>query len=312
MHSFLNRISAERLIVALGAIIFLSVPVLRFNLIALKAVDFKTVYSSAKCLKDGCDPYVSSNLLEEYTRSGGDTSARSDMTAFKPYQALYPPSSLFWVMPFTLFPWRLALALWLTVSGVLFVIAGFLMADIVEDWGLPVPVMLIGLFLGTSMMLMLTAQPSGIAIGLCVIGAWTLVRDRHTLLGAVCFALSLALKPQIGGLVLVYFLFSRGPQWRRAFSILVLAGVFCLPGVFWAAHSPGADHWPQKMSRNIAGSSKPGSINDPGPNNYNGMLIADLQPVVAIFSNVPKTYNRVSWAHRRFVIAHLVLRHVSG
>ena len=296
MTSVLQRVRIGRAVVALGAIIFLSVPVLSFHRILLKAVDFKTVYGSAKCLLDGRDPYQSKNLRYEFARSGGDVSADADLTAFKPYQALYPPSSLFWVLPFTLLPYTPALAAWLAAGGLLFVIAAFLMADIADDFDSVTSVLLVGLFLATSVMLMLTAQPSAIAISLCVIGVWSLLRQRFPFGGAVCFALSLALKPQIGGLVLVYFLFARGPNQRKALLVLILAALFCVPGVVVAAHDPGAAHWAQKISTNLAGSSMRGSVNDPGPNSYSGMLIADLQPVIAVFADVPRIYQTVSWA----------------
>jgi len=281
--------------VVLGAIIFLSVPVLTFHSISLKGVDYKTVYGSAKSLFDGRNPYDSANLQYEYTRSGGDISAASDMTAFKPFQALYPPSSLFLLLPFTLLPYKAALALWLALSGLLFVTTTFLIAEIVEDWASPMPLVLLGLFLATSMMLLITAQPSSLAISLCVIGVWSLLRHRFAVGGAICFALSLALKPQMGGLVLVYFLVARGPNRRRAFLILLLAGLFCVPGLWLAARTPAAAHWPSAMSKNIAGSALPGNVNDPGPGSYDAIIIADLHPVVALFNNTPEVYQGVSW-----------------
>jgi len=74
-----------------------------------------------------------------------------------------------------------------------------------------------------------------------------------------------------------------------------LTGIFCLPGIFWAANSPTASKWPHQLRVNIAASAAPGQINDPGPSGYNAPLIIDLQSVIALFDNVSSTYNRISW-----------------
>ena len=118
-----------RICVFLGILTFLFVAALHFQDIILRGVDFKTVYSSSKCLLDGCNPYDSADLLKEYIKGHGDISTRSLLTAFLPYQALYPPSSLFWVLPFAHLPWKPAVILWVTISGLLFATASLLMAD---------------------------------------------------------------------------------------------------------------------------------------------------------------------------------------
>jgi Glycosyltransferase family 87 len=281
--------------VALGALTFLLVPIRHFHAIVLQGVDFKTVYSSSKCLLDACDPYDSVALLQEYRRGQGDFSRGADLSAFEPHQALYPPSSLFWVVPFALLPWKPALVAWVTVSGILFVTAAFLIADLAQEWGSPVPLVLLGFFVATSTLLLTTAQPSGIAISLCVIGVWSLFRGRAAIAGNVCFALSLALKPQIGGLILVYFLLSGHRRRLRSVVILVMAALFCMPGVIWTAQIPAAVHWPHELGTNLAASASRGSINDPGPTSYNAILVTDLQSIVAVFVDAPKIYNPVSW-----------------
>ena len=282
-------------ILMLCALAFLVVPVLQFHTIYYQVPDFKTVYSSSKCLVDQCDPYDSAALLKEYTKSGGDTSPQSDLTAFLPYQALYPPSSLFLISPFTLLPWNAALIAWLALSGALFVIAAFLMADICRQWPSQIPIILLGLFLVTSTLLVTTAQPSAIAISLCAIGIWSLARNRLTGLGIFCFALSLAVKPQIGIWIALYYLLAGGRNRFRSIAIFALAAILSLPGILCAAHNPAAANWAHELSANIAAGSAPGSINNPGPASYNALLVTDLQSVVAVFDDNPAIYNRISW-----------------
>jgi hypothetical protein len=292
----LEKQRIDKICVFLGALCFLSISALHLQTAILNGVDFKTVYSSSKCLLDGCNPYDSTDLLKEYIKGNGDMSPTSDLSAFRPYQALYPPSSLFWVLPFALLPWKTAVVLWVTIIGLLFTAAAFLMADLCDYWTSPIPQLLLGLFVATSTMLLTTAQPSGMAISLCAIGVWSLIRNRATTAGVICFSLSLALKPQIGGLVLIYFLLAGGTRKGRAVTVLLLAALFCVPGVLWAARVPAAAHWIHDMSTNLEGSAARGNINDPGPTSYNSPLVTDLQSVVAVFDDVPKVYNPVTWA----------------
>jgi hypothetical protein len=77
--------------------------------------------------------------------------------------------------------------------------------------------------------------------------------------------------------------------------ILLMAALFCVPGVIWAAQIPAAVHWPHELGINLAASASRGSINDPGPTSYNAILVTDLQSVVAVFADVPQIYNPVSW-----------------
>jgi hypothetical protein len=281
--------------VAVGALIFLLLPALRYQRIVLSAIDFKAVYSSSKCVLDGCDPYDSNNLLREYTMGRGDLSPNSDLS-FDSHQALYPPSSLFWVLPFALLPFKAALVAWLALSGSLFVTAAFLMAEILRQRSSPIALVLLGLFVATSSLLLYTAQPSGVAISLCAIGVWSLVRRRIPFTGAICFALSLALKPQIGGLVLIYFLLSKGPSRHRAVLILILAALFCVPGLFWITRIHAAAQWQHELAANLARGAARGSINDPGPSGPAPNLVTDLQSVIAVFADDPAFYNRISLA----------------
>ncbi len=279
-----------------GCLIFLFVPLRHFHETLLRGVDFKTVYSSSKCLLDRCDPYDSPALVNEYGRGQGDRSAGADLSAFARYQALYPPSTLFWMLPFASLPFQVSLLLWMLLNGAAFVTAASLVAHLCLENGNALSLVLLGLFVATSTLLLSTAQPSALAISLCTIGVWCLLKDRRPLLGVVCFALSLALKPQLGGLVSLYFLFAGGVARRRALQILGTAALLCVPGVLWISVIPAAAHWPQHLAANIAGSSVPGAINDPGPTSYNSLLVTDLQSVIAVFDSNRVQYNLIAWA----------------
>lgn len=275
----------------LGILVFLAVSFRGFPDTVVHGIDFKIVYSSSRCLMDGCDPYNSRDLHQEYANAGGDLSPDSDEGAFKWYPALYPPFSLFLVFPFALLPFRLALALWMTLSAVLFVTAAFLMADLCRTWRSQLPLILLGLFVASSTMLVTTGQPSSFAISLCAVAVWSLFNNRIPVMGIMCFAASLALKPQIAGLVLVYFLLAAAPARRRAMIALATTAAFCIPGLLWAAKMPAASHWPQAIRTNLTASAVPGGINDPGPSSFTSMMVTDLQSIVAVVDDEPLIYN---------------------
>jgi hypothetical protein len=279
-----------------GVLVFLMTSFRGYRETVIDGIDFNVVYSSSKCLLDHCDPYKYKVLFQEYTNAGGivspaNVTTGASLRVFQAYPALYPPSSIFWVTPFTLLPFKSALALWMTCSALLFTIAAFLIGDLCRQSSSSVPLILLGLFVATSSNLVTTGQPSSFAISLCAIGVWSLLSNRMPVGGILCFALSLTLKPQLAGLVLVYFLLAAGPTRRRAVLILAATGLLCAPGIFWAANIPAAAHWPQSIRNNLAAGATRGSINDPGPTNFNSMFVTDLQAIFAVFDDVPRVYN---------------------
>jgi hypothetical protein len=96
-------------------------------------------------------------------------------------------------------PWSAALAVWIAVSGILFVTAAFLIGDICRQWTSQVPIILAGLFLATSTLVLTTAQPSSLAISLSAIDIRSAFQNRFIEPRVFCSALRLAIKPQIGG-----------------------------------------------------------------------------------------------------------------
>ncbi len=281
----------------LGSIVFFLSPFLNFEFVRLNAVDFKTVYGSSRCLIYGCNPYSSEQIKRQYASGGGDVSIHSDLSAFLPFQALYPPSSLFLVAPFSLLQWNTAILIWVALSGAIFVTAAFLTVDLCNRWS-PTPLVnvLIGMFVATSTMLLTTAQPSGPAIGLCVIGVWSILQKRLPCIGIACFALSIALKPQIGAPVLLYFLLSDGIARRRSWQIVGLALLLCVPGILIASAAPASSDWPHDLRTNLVGTSARGNMNDPGPHGYNAPLVTDLQSVLSLFRDTPGFYGPATWA----------------
>jgi hypothetical protein len=287
-------------VLVIGILTFLVISFRGYRDTVLHGIDFNIVYSSSKCLLDHCDPYDYKALFQEYTDAGGIVSPANavgndapgaNLSIFQAFPALYPPSSIFWVTPFTLLPFKSALAVWMTSSALLFAIAVLLIADLCRQSRSSLALILLGVFVATSTNLVTTGQPSSFAISLCAIGVWSLLSNRLPVVGVLCFALSLTLKPQVAGLVLVYFLLAAGPARRRALLILGTTALLCVPGIVWVATIPAAAHWPESIRANLAAGARPGSINDPGPTNFNSMSVTDLQAIFAVFDDVPRVYN---------------------
>jgi hypothetical protein len=260
--------------------------------IALKGFDFTPLYSGARCLLKHCNAYDSEQIRKIYIESGGDPSTTRPFRAFN---ANYPPSALFLILPLAIMPWGLALKIWLSISAVLFVVAALLVADLCNANSSAVTLVLLGWFVASSTILMMLAQPAGPAIGLCVIAVWCLINKKFPVICIVCFALSLTLKPQLGGLVWLYFFLSHGTIRRRMVQVFILTLVMCSIGMTWAWLTPQMTHWPNELRENLIGIAAHGNASDPGPANKEALAITDLQAAISVFNDDRHLYNLVSF-----------------
>ena len=277
--------------------------------LTLQAFDFKPVYSSTLCLRDGCDPYDSIQIEHEYLQHGGD---RSDLRPFRPYNANYPPSALFLVLPLTLLPFGPAHVVWLAIGILLFCCAVFCVADLCVGPRMLIVHGVLALFAMTSTMLIMLGQPAIMSISLVVIGAWCFLRGRLAGLGVLAFAVSLTFKPHVGALIWLYFLLaSRGGMVpadgetmvepatmfrRRALQTLVVTLVLMTPGIWLAFHHPASAHWPQELRMNLVQIAAHGNASDPGPSNDEAQSVTDLQAVFSLIRDTPGFFNRAAYA----------------
>jgi uncharacterized membrane protein YciS (DUF1049 family) len=255
--------------------------------------DFKPGYFSARCLIQHCDPYRESEVLRIYQAEGAEPSPESALDRQTATRYVYPPSEFSFTVPFAMLPWGTARILWMIFT------AGSLLIAAVLAWSLGAtyePILsgiLIGFLLANSEVLLVLGNPSGVAIGLCVVAVWCFLRERCVLAGILCLAISLAIKPQEASLVWLYFLLAGGIYRRRALQALLATVALSLPGVLWAWWvSP---HWMQEMHANIRAFAVHGGLNDPGPASNWAHGLVDLQVVVSVFRDDPRIYNPVSF-----------------
>jgi hypothetical protein len=136
---------------------------------------------------------------------------------------------------------------------------------------------------------------AGIAIGLCVVAAWCFLSGRCSVIGVICLAFSLMLKPQDAALVLLFFLLAGGIHRKHAIQSLFVTFAFGLAAVLWITLiSP---EWPKELAANLTFFSAPGGLSDPGPTS---MLwptaMVNLQTVISLLDNDPNFYNLVTYA----------------
>jgi hypothetical protein len=268
----------------------------------LQAFDFKPVYSSTRCLIDGCDPYDSVQIEHEFLQHGGDP---SDLRPFRPFNANYPPSALFLVIPLAVLPFGVACAVWSWIGIVLFCGAALCVADLcVGKYSLVVQCVLAG-FVVTSTMLIMLGQPAMMSISLAVIAAWCFLRGRFAWVGVLAFAVSLTFKPHVGALVWLFFLLASPDEAkgeaarmfrRRALETLGVTLILMMPGIVLAFHQPASAHWAQELHTNLVAIATHGGASDPGPSNGEAASIASLQAVFSLVRDVPGFYNLAAYA----------------
>ena len=260
------------------------------------APDFRAVYYGAHCLLQHHNPYKVSELEGVYRADGlelpSDPIQRQVATVY-----IYLPTAYIFIAPFAVFPYGTALALWLILLAGVFILAAILMWDIGKSYAPGVSLFLICILLVSSEVVFAGGNPAGIAVSLCMAAVWCFLRERFVLAGILCMAVSLAIKPHDAGLVWLYFLLAGGVYRKRALQTLVVIVLLALPAILWIAHI--APHWIGDWQSNLAITSVQGGINDPGPTSIPGFrnlsMIIDLQTVLSVFRDNPRTYNPASY-----------------
>jgi Glycosyltransferase family 87 len=261
------KLDPHALVIAIAAVIFFALGGLRAHYVQN---DFVPVYEGARCLLHGCNPYGSGELL-------------------------YPPSTLFVLSPLALFTYPVAWFIWFVLSGVLFVAAVVVILSLCPRRHRWLATGLGAVLLAGSSLLLILGQPSAFAVSLVGIGVYFFLQGRRLLVGALLIMLSLAVKPQIGGLIVLY-LFFRGVH--RRYAALSMAGalaiLFC-GGLILRVH-PQSANWVADLRTNLSRAVVPGATDDPRPSNETAAAALNLQTITSVFFNDEKVFNDVAYA----------------
>jgi hypothetical protein len=288
----------------LGSMVFLLLGIALANTWPVAMVDFRGLYYPARCLAQHCDPYNEDEVGRIVLAEGGARPSDDYKASLVLKRYVYPPTAFFLTAPFALLPFGPASVLWLALTAASFVFASCLIWSLGADYSPTLSGLLIGFLLANSEVVIILGNMAGIAVSLCVVAVWCFLRERFILLGVLCLAASLCLKPQDAGLVWAYFLLAGGAFTKRALQTLFASVALSLPGVLWVWHlSP---HWLREWQHNILAYSVRGGMADPGPasSGSHGLgMVVSLQSAISLFWDDPHIYNPVAY----LVIAPLLL-----
>ena len=207
---------------------------------------------------------------------------------------MYPPSTFLVLTPLTLLRFQAARVLWYLLNGSLFIISAALVFSLCPRSHRWLATILVALILASSGTTLVLGNPAFFAISLLIIGTYLFLRGRFLPLGTFLLMLSLAVKPPIGGLIVLYFLV-RGIH--RRYAVAALAGalaLFMCAGMILKMHPRSAD-WTKDLAANISLTVDSG-FNDPRPANQQSVCDINLQAITGIFFSDVKEFNAAAWS----------------
>ncbi len=274
-------------------------------------LNYRAVYYGSRCLIHHDDPYNPNDFLRVYRAESGEfpsNPAKNELFLRAVPVCVNLPTTLFLVASLAMLPWGLSHLIWMGLIACSLTTAAFLTFDMAREYAPSVSLILICFLLANSEVLFAVGNTAGIAVSLCVAAVWCFIRERMIWAGILCLAISLALKPHDTGLVWLYLLLSGGAMRKRSLQALAIVILLSVPAVIWVSHV--APRWSQELRANLAATSAPGDISDPGPTSINRRgsadVIIDLQTVVSVFKDDPAFYNPVVYAVCGLMLAVLL------
>ncbi len=259
-------------------------------------MDFRSVYAGARCLIHEHNPYSVGDMEGEYQSEDGQRPPASPLRLQSITLYVNLPTTLVFVAPFAILPWRPAHILWMLVTGGVLAPAILLIwhegaryAPRISTWLACIVALNCATFFAGG-------NTAGIVVGLCGIAVWCFLQNRLVWIGVVCLALSLAVKPHDAGFVWLYFVLVGGTYRKRALESFVITAAMGVAAVVWVSHV--APTWMHDWSANLVTISASGGVNNPGPNSFStfaGSSIVDLQAAVSVFRDDPRFYNIASY-----------------
>jgi len=254
--------------------------------------DFVPVYTGARCLLHGCNPYDTSQLEQQFYQAGGHG---SELPSWQIDVPVYPPSTFLVLSPLALLTFPVARVIWFLLNGFLLVVAARLIQDMSPPQHRWLTTILVCYFVITAEIVLVLGQPAVFAISLVIIGSYLFLRGRFLPAGAFLFLLSLAVKPQIGGFILLYLLLRR-IHWRYAAVAMAGAGVVLLSASLILGHHPRSAAWASTLRANLSATLSPGGSADPRPENRQAVGDLNLQSLTSIFFPEAHTFNAAAYS----------------
>jgi hypothetical protein len=287
------------LVLGISAIIFFAVGGAR---VFRSSYDLVPVYTGARCLLHGCNPYDTKQLEQQFFAAGGRP---TELPSWEIDVPVYPPSTFLVLSPLALLRFPTARLFWFLLNGCLFVTSAGLILSLCPGPRRWLATTLASFILATSGILLVLGQPAAFSISLVIIGCYLFFRGRLLPLGAFLFMLSVAVKPQIGGLIVVYFL-ARRIHWRYAAVALTGALALLLSASLILRFHPRSSDWTSTLRANLSATLSPGGSADPRPANTEAVGDTNLQTLTSIFFADARIFNAVAYAIFIILLAALI------
>jgi hypothetical protein len=296
----LRKPDLHLLVLSVSAVVFFVLGAAR---VFRSSNDFVPVYSGARCLLHGCNPYDTSQLEKQFFLAGGHA---AELPSWNIDVPVYPPSTFLVLSPLALFPFPAARLIWFLLNGCLFVAATGLILTLCPPSHRWLATALGSLFLLSSSILLVLGQPAIFAISLLGIGIYLFLRGPLLPLGTLLLILSLAVKPQVGGLIVLY-LVARRVHWRSAAVALASALALLLAAALILQLHPRSVGWASTLRENLTATLDTGGSADPRPANPQAIGDTNLQSLTSIFFLSARKFNLAAYAVFVFLFAAFVL-----
>jgi hypothetical protein len=181
------------------------------------------------------------------------------------------------------------------LNGSLLVISAILVLSLCPSSQRWPATIVVSLILATSGILLVLGQPAAFAISLVIIASYLFLRARSLPLAAFLLMLSLAVKPQIGGLLAIYLLAQK--PYRR-YAAIAMGGALALlvcAGLSLRLH-PQSATWTSTLRANLVATLSPGGSADPRQANQEAVGDTNLQTLTSIFFADADTFNLIAYS----------------
>jgi hypothetical protein len=232
-----------------------------------------------------------SALEQQYTLSGGSDPHFLSQAWQHSQPPVYPPSTFVAMTPFALLKLPAAQDFWIVLNALLFVAAVFYFISSFSEPDRWLANLLGAFFLGISPGTLHWGNPALLALSLLILSYAMYRHGRMPVMAACLLCLSIAFKPQIGGLVALFLLIDK--THRRSVAAAIAAAVsLVLIGAATLQLRPQSQHWFADMRANVVGSFLPDHVNDPAsPFGYE----VNIEPAVVVLSPGPATTKIVTY-----------------
>lgn len=286
------------LLICLGALTFVALGFLMILSRKDQGLDFRIMYSAARSLMEGADPYNPADLARiyhEHARAHAYAETPEVLRAEAHY--VYFPSLFVVTVPIAKMPIGVAFWLWTVLTAASFIFASVLIWRAGKDTDPLLTGALLCFYLINSGSLIATGNPAGLALSLCVAGTCAILLDESAILGVFCLAFSLAMKPQISGPIWLILILLGGNARRRALQTLGFFTAATLPFFLWTQQASSS--WLMEMRANASALLGAGGIDDLNPATVlsRGTLsFTNLQSVFVLVRNDRLSYNAAAYA----------------